>query len=553
MSALQARAGANTCAEALVRPSQSGKSAPCVLGCASGNEVCQWIGLVAQRAKLGLSEAQAYARAWRLITETNPFPATLGRICPHPCETACNRAGKDGAVAINAMERFLGDWALQHELQLTRHDGPASGASVGVIGSGPAGLSFAYQLARRGVRVIVYEKRDQAGGMLRHGIPAFRLPKSILQAEIDRIAALGVEFRLNVAVGRDITVEELRERHDALFLGIGAGSAVCLDVPGEDGLGVLGGIDFLHAVNRGEDVGALDEVVVVGGGNTAVDAARTARRHGARVTVLYRRTREEMPAIAGEVDAALAEGVRFEFLAAPTAILRDAKQPRAVVAQRMALGESDASGRRRPVAVPGAMFELSAQTVIAAVSQTTNWDGLEQFGAGALGRRVGDAGAFGEGVWTGGDTLGLGIAAAAIAQGRQAAEATLRVTLPGSAPTGGTPAVATPTRDVAVDFYAECPRVHVVERPVAERIAHPDLEVHETLSEAAFLQEAERCFSCGQCHGCQYCFMYCNAGGFVRVERAWPGAYFALSLERCMGCGKCIELCPTGFLSLHQG
>lgn len=155
MSALQARAGANTCAEALVRPSQSGKSAPCVLGCASGNEVCQWIGLVAQRAKLGLSEAQAYARAWRLITETNPFPATLGRICPHPCETACNRAGKDGAVAINAMERFLGDWALQHELQLTRHDGPASGASVGVIGSGPAGLSFAYQLARRGVRVIV--------------------------------------------------------------------------------------------------------------------------------------------------------------------------------------------------------------------------------------------------------------------------------------------------------------------------------------------------------------------------------------------------------------
>src|SRR5512134_1745163 len=166
MSTLKARSGANSIAGVLVRPAQVGKLAPCIQGCVSGNDVRQWIGLVAQRARLGLSNAQAYTRAWRLLTETNPFPATLGRICPHPCETACNRAGKDGAVAINAMERFLGDWALQHGLQLTRRDGPASGASVGVIGSGPAGLSFAYQLARRGVRVIVYEKRDQAGGML---------------------------------------------------------------------------------------------------------------------------------------------------------------------------------------------------------------------------------------------------------------------------------------------------------------------------------------------------------------------------------------------------
>jgi formate dehydrogenase major subunit len=548
MSTLKTRPGANSIAGVLVRPAQVGKLAPCIQGCVSGNDVRQWIGLVAQRARLGLSNAKAYTRAWRLLTETNPFPATLGRICPHPCEAACNRAGKDGAVAISAMERFLGDWALRRGLPLARLEERTAAASVGVIGAGPAGLSFAYQLARRGHRVAMYEKREYAGGMLRHGIPAFRLPKSILQAEIDRIVALGVELRLNVAVGRDVTVEELRERHDLLFLGIGAASAMRLGVPGEDSPGVLGGVDFLNALNRGEDVGRFDDVVVVGGGNTAIDAARSARRRGARVTLLYRRTRAEMPAIAQEVDAALAEGVTIEFLAAPSAIRRDAAGPSAVVVQRMALGEPDASGRRRPVAVAGVTFEVPAQRVIAAVSQTTDWSGLEQFDPGANRPRASDTGALGDRVWAGGDTLGPGIAGMAIAQGRQAAEA-VHAMLRGAAPARGGPPTGTPTHDVAGDFYAECSPVHVVERPVAERIAHADLEVHETISEDAFLQEAERCFSCGLCNGCQYCFMYCNGGGFVRVDQAQPGAYFALSLDRCMGCGKCIELCPTGFLS----
>ncbi len=548
MSTLTTRPGANSFADALVRPAQVGKPAPCVVGCANGNDVRQWIGLVAQRVKLGLSNAQAYTRAWRLLTETNPFPATLGRICPHPCEAACNRADKDGAVAINAMERFLGDWALRRGLPLARLEEAAVAASVGVIGSGPAGLSFAYQLARRGHRVTVYEKREHAGGMLRHGIPAFRLPKSILQAEIDRIVALGVELRLNVAVGRDVTVDELRERHDLLFLGIGAASAVRLGVPGENGPGVLGGIDFLNAVNRGEDVGRFDDVVVVGGGNTAFDAARAARRRGARVTLLYRRTREEMPAIAQEVDAALAEGVTMELLATPSAIRRDAAWPSAVVIQRMTLGEPDASGRRRPVAVAGVTFEVPAQLVIAAVSQTTDWSGLERFDPGANRLLAGDTGSLGDRVWAGGDTLAPGIAGMAIAQGRHAAEA-VHATLTGTAPARGGSTIGTPTHDVAGDFYADCPPAHAAERPVAERIAHADLEVHDTISEGAFLQEAERCFSCGLCNGCQYCFMYCNGGGFVRVDQAQPGAYFALSLERCMGCGKCIDLCPTGFLS----
>ena len=528
-------------------PAQQTRSAPCLHACIAGNNVRQWIGVVAQRTILGLSDLQAYERAWRIITETNPFPATLGRICPHPCEAACNRAAKDGAVRVNAIERFLGDWALQHDLPLARVEGPAGG-SVGVVGAGPAGLSFAYQLARRGHRITIYEKRAYAGGMLRHGIPAFRLPKSVLQAEIDRIIELGVELRLNTAVGKHVAVEELRERHDALFLGIGAGRAVPLGVPGEDGPGVLAGIDFLDRVSRGETMEASQEVVVLGGGNTAVDVARTVRRYGAQVMLLYRRTRAEMPAAESEVEAALAEGVKIEFLAAPVAIRRNATGPTAVVVQRMAPGETDAAGRRCVLPVAGDTFEEPARIVIAAVSQTADWHGVEELDPGAPRRPYDQSGLLAERVFAGGDVLRPGMAAAAIAQGRQAAEA-LHAALTSISPLGPKGPNLESAPDVCADFYPACAPVRIPERPVRERISGTEIEVHETITEAEFLQETGRCFSCGQCHGCRNCFMYCNVDSFTALERPSPGAYFALSLEPCMGCGKCIELCPTGCLS----
>ena len=535
-------------AAALVRPQQLEKVPPCRAGCITGGDIRGWIAVLAQHGNFGLSKPEAWSRAWRMVAEVNPFPATLGRICPHPCEAECNRRTADGAVAINAMERFLGDWALQERLPLPRLPQDKTPESIGVIGAGPAGLSFAYQMARRGYRVTVYEREEKPGGMLRYGIPRYRLPENILDAEIARILELGIELRLGTAIGKNIQPERIKASHDVLFLGIGAGNGLELGIPGEQGAGAWTGIEYLWRFNGREPLELGENVAVVGGGNTAVDAARAALRGGARVTMLYRRTRAEMPAIAREIEDALAEGVAVTFLAAPAEIKRADGKVRAVVVQRMALGEPDSSGRRRPLPVPGSEYELPADSVVAAISQEPDWDGLAELnGRGAWAQATLD-GRFGEAMWAGGDVLGLGLAGLAIAQGRRAAEA-VHAKLRGLQALGTPQRPALPATQIRADYYSASTPASVRQRPVAERLARPETEVNEAISEEEFLKEASRCFSCGSCFGCEHCFMYCNARGFARLPAPKPGAYFALSLDNCEACRKCIELCPCEFLS----
>lgn len=534
--------------QALVQPEQQRKAPPCGAGCASGADVREWIALVAQRRKLGLSDADAYARAWNMVTAVNPFPATLGRICPHPCEDDCNRRDKDGAVSINAMERFLGDWALQRKLKLPVADRGSWSESVGVIGAGPAGFSFAYQMSRRGYRVTVYEKQDRAGGMLYFGIPQYRLPEAVLEAEIRRILDLGVELKLNTAIGRDLSVQELRDRHEVVFLGIGAGVGLKLGIPGEDGPGAWTGTDFLSLLNRGNTVELGAHVVVVGGGNTAMDAARAARRTGARVTLLYRRTRDEMPAIESEIDDALAEGVEIAYLAAPVSIGREGGKVQSVRVQRMGLGEPDRSGRRKPVPIGGSEHDIPASAVIAAVSQEPDWEGLAELRNAKTWIHAESSGAVAHGLWAGGDAIGPGIAGLAIAQGRQAAEAVHAQLRALPAPSASR-SDAGPSPSPKPDYYPAMPRSTSPYRAVASRLAQPDMEVQQTISERAFLDEVSRCFSCGSCFGCEQCYMFCNAGGFSKLQEVAPGRYFSLSLDCCEYCGKCIELCPCGYLS----
>jgi NADPH-dependent glutamate synthase beta subunit-like oxidoreductase/Pyruvate/2-oxoacid:ferredoxin oxidoreductase delta subunit len=527
--------------ESVFRPRQREKPAPCQASCPNCGDIRGWIGVIAQRSKTGVGREDAYARAWRMITDVNPFPAVLGRICPHPCESGCNRSEKDDAVSINALERFLGDWAIAAKLPLEELEGDPKQESIGVIGAGPSGLSFAYQMARRGYPVTVYDEHEVAGGMLRHGIPDYRLPPQVLDGEIQRILDLGVALELNTRVGQ--------------------------------GPGAWTGVEYLARVNRGESVDLGRRVVVVGGGDTAVDAARTARRAGSDVTILYRRSQEEMPADAGEVEEALGEGIRIRFLTSPAEIKRQDGRVVGLVALRNELGAADGSGRRRPVPVAGSEHDVPTDAFIAAVSQEPDWRGLESFHGEGRWLVSNDVGRIDDGVWAGGDVLGLGIAGMAIFHGRRAAErvhADLRGPLSEAgarSDSGGMArgvAAIDGERDAAdsglpvpigadrlrLDLYNPRPPAKPEHLPVEAALADAKAEVSLRLTEEQFLAEVERCLSCGKCFGCEHCFMYCTPLCFSRVEEAEPGSYFALALDRCEECGKCVEICPCGFLEL---
>jgi formate dehydrogenase major subunit len=534
------------------RPKQVEKTAPCQVGCANCGDIRGWIGTVAQRNKMGQSRSEAFASAWRVITAVNPFPATLGRICPHPCENHCNRADLDEPLAINAMERFLGDFAIREELPLPRLGLAESKEWVGVVGAGPSGLSFAYQMARRGYRVTIYDAREQAGGMLRYGVPDYRLPQDVLDAEIQKIVDLGVWVELNTRVGTDISLEALRSRHSSLYLAIGAQSSHGLDIPGADGSSVWTGMEYLERINDGQPVMTGKHAIVVGGGNTAIDAARCARRSGSEVTILYRRSRKEMPAFAHEIEDALEEGIQLELLASPLELEREpGGKLKSIRVQRMRLGEPDSSGRSRPLPIPGSEFRLPANTFIAAVSQVPALEGMDALDRQGNWLIASPAETGSNHILTGGDVLGLGIAGDAIVQGRRAAEK-LHKEFSGQSEQGKPDPDHAEISSERVLFKTKpgCEAVHASRLPGEERASLGMAEVEQSITEQQFLAEVDRCFSCGSCFGCEQCFMYCTTGCFTRDEKPRPGHYFTINLENCHECGKCIEVCPCGFLEV---
>ncbi len=547
------------------RPEQVDKLPPCLGTCPSGNDIRGWLTVIAQREKLGLSWEEALDRAFMIEMETNPFPSIMGRVCPHPCETGCNRGVKeDGPVAINSVERAFGDWALERKLQAPKLDvgGPFS-EKVAVIGAGPAGLSCAYQLARRGYPVTVYEGLPEPGGMLRYGIPDYRLPRDVIAAEVQRIADLGVDIQCSKTVGKDVSMEEMRKEYAAIFIGIGAHKGRNLGCDGEEGSGVYTGTEFLRQVAMGQAPPIGGRVVVIGGGDTAIDAARVslrlgldsagiAKRAGSKVTILYRRTREEMPAIDLEIDEALAEEIDIVYLAAPDEILRDAEgDVVGMRVQRMELGEPDSSGRRRPVPIEGATYELEVETVITAVSQSPDTDSLglfteegwvdgDEWGCTKL-----------DGLWTGGDNVNLGLATGAIGQGRKAAEH-IHATLRGEELPYADRRPPIGTDRLKLDFYEAIPRAQRTVLEPAERLAHPEREIDTGINLEDVEREVTRCFSCGSCFGCERCWMYCTPACFKKLpeDKLEPGIYYSVDLGSCDGCDKCRDECPCGFLDM---
>jgi len=393
-------------------------SAPCTLTCPAGINVQGYVQLVNQ----GKDQ-----EALKLIMEQLPLPGVLGRICPHPCEEECRRNIVDQPVAICNLKRFAADQVDLKEIGLPKAE--ARPEKVAIIGSGPAGLSCAYHLARRGYKSTIFEALPVTGGMLRVGIPDYRLPKRVLDREIDNILSLGVELKLNTALGRDFTLDSLLSNgYKAVFLGTGCHVGMKLGVPGEDAEGVMQGVDFLRKHTLKEPFQLGKNVAVIGGGNVAIDVACTALRLGSKVTLVYRRTRDEMPAHPWEVEQALCEGVETMYLTAPVAIKTNHGKVKALECQRMELGEPDASGRRRPVPMPGSEFELPVDMVIPAIGQRADASCLESSSLkltkrGAIEADQATHETSRPGVFAAGDLQsGPWIAIGAIAGGKEAAE-----------------------------------------------------------------------------------------------------------------------------------
>ncbi len=533
-----------------LRPRHVEKKPPCADACPSGNQVRKFVTLIAQAERLGKPLEQALEEAWYVYTDTSPFPGVCGRVCPALCETQCNRKELDGAVSINKVERAVGDFGIEKGLPLKRLSDEKQPEKVAVIGGGPSGLSCAYQLARRGYGVTVFEAARAAGGMLRWGIPGYRLPEKLLDAEIQKIVDLGVELRCGVKAGKDISLDELRQSFDAVYVALGAQQGVRLGVEGENAPNVFSGVDFLNRFHHGEklDLGKDVVVIVVGGGDTAIDAARICRRLGANVTILYRRTIEEMPAIRKEVEEAMEEGIKIEFLAAPVGFKKEGDRVTAMRCIRMELGEPDASGRRRPVPIAGSEFEIPASAIISAISQKPDFAGFEPLIEGKNWIQTDAEGATKvEGVWAGGDVTQLDLVTTAIGHGRRAAEAIDRKFRGTNNKPDDSMPVIRATR-MRLDHYEKKPRGEPAALGVDQRLGAVESEVNLGFTRDQVIEESRRCMSCGYCFDCEKCWLYCQDQAIAKPMQ--KGVLYTFKLENCTGCKKCGDECPCGFIDM---
>lgn len=532
------------------RPVHVEKTPPCRVGCPSENRIRDILTVIAQTEDAGRTYHESYQLAYNYFIENSPFLSVCGRVCPHPCEKECNRQYKDGSVAIHNVERFIGDYAIEHDFPIEKLTDEKHPEKIAVIGSGPAGLSCAFQLVRRGYDVTVFEAFSKTGGMLRYGIPDYRLPQDILDKEIARIERLGVNIKCNTIIGKDIPYEKLQEDYDAIFVGIGAHRGRLLMIPNEDAPNVFTGTEFLNRINSGRIVDVGNKVLVIGGGDTAIDAARISRRLGAEVTIVYRRTRSEMPAIDEEIEGALEEGIKIHFLAAPIEFIKDGDKVSALRCQQMELGEPDSSGRRRPVPIPDAFFTIETTCVISAISQEPDFEGLEHLREGKDWIKVNEK--FQTKypkTYAGGDNLDLGLVTIAIYQGKKAAE-TIHNTFRGIVPEPQ-PEKPIVTKDqIVFSYYVEKLRNEALHLPPEERLKALDLEITCTYTEEQLIDETKRCMSCGMCFDCGTCWSLCQDQVIHRPTQRF-GTY-TFKLELCKGCNKCAEACPCGYIEMKD-
>ena len=571
--------------------------APCQLNCPARTDCQGYVGLIANGE---------YEAALKLIKNKVSLPASIGRVCPHPCETACRRGKVDEAINIAQLKAFAADMDLNSDSYLPEKNAP-TGKKIAIIGGGPAGLTAAYRLAISGHEVTVYDMMEKMGGMLRYGIPQYRLPKEVLDKEIAIIEKLGVKMINGVKLGKDFTIASLKAQNEAVIVAVGAWKSSSMRTPGEELNGIYGGIDFLRAVALKQEINIGDKVVICGGGNTAMDACRTAVRLGAKeVYCVYRRTRNEMPAEDIEITEAEEEGVQFKFLTNPISFNGKDGKVKSVTLQLMELGEPDASGRRRPVAIEGKTEELDVDSVIVAIGQKLVNEDVSELKLTDRGNIEADIDTFKtniEGVFAIGDATnrGASIAIEAIGEANRCA-LSIDAYLNGEDIETRVPYISRRDEEL-IDFQSKekCPARKPQVLPAAERKNNFD-EVCLGYTEEDAKAEASRCLECGckeyykckllsvaqrydihperfkgempqkytadsnefiernsaKCILCGLCVRSCKEvmnisaigllGRGFKTEVA-PAFNLPLDQTKCTNCGLCVELCPTGALT----
>lgn len=549
-----------------LRPVYQQLTPPCNNGCPAGNNIEGFI---------KLAEKKDYAGALSLIKSENPLSAVCGRVCFHPCESACNRKHYDQPISINALERFISDKG--HKGYKPEAVFSSSGKKVAVVGSGPAGLTCAWHLARFGHDVTVFEKADKPGGILRYGIPAYRLPKKILDKEIKAIKDIGVRFKCKTVIGKDRDWKSL-ESFDAVFIGVGCHKERVLFDTDKDIKGLYCSLDYLTLTAKKKLKPIVNKTIVIGGGNSAIDAARTAVRMGNSVTIYYHRTENEMPAFKDEIDDAKKEGVSFEFLAKPLDLVVRKGKVEKIKFIRTRLGPKDDSGRKRPVPIKGSEYMVKANTVITAVGETLDADLLPS-DLSAVSWKI-NTDSFGAtnlpNIFSGGDAaceehniaqaIGSGKASAcaidAMLANLDITSMKERITI------GNTDRISAAQYIMAraeaesdqssrqvpeysainTAYFTHQPRSKKKSMSVQKRLAGFG-EVVKSFSETAALSEINRCFHCGVCTHCDNCLTFCPD---VSIIKQPDGQGYDVDLDYCKGCGICVNECPRSAMAMEE-
>jgi 2-oxoacid:acceptor oxidoreductase delta subunit (pyruvate/2-ketoisovalerate family) len=556
-----------------IKPIYEDKVPACQNACPAGNDIEGWIKLL---------QKGEYDKAYWHLKREQPFPAILGRICFKFCEAACNRTHLDDFVGINELERFVGD---RVESATPHPDLPDyNGKSLAVVGSGPAGMSAAYYCRLLGFRVTVFEALPEMGGILRVGIPSYRLPRAVVAAEFDGLKNMGIELMPNTSVGKDITLNELRNDYDYIFLATGVHESAKLNLKGEDESDlIMSGLGMLKKVALGEDVELGKRVAVIGGGNTAIDAARTSVRLGSNVTVIYRRSETEMPAHPGEVEEAREEGVEFRFLAAPEKIeINNDGNIEKLVCCEMELGPPDESGRRRPVKKEGALFEVEADSILTAIGEIPDFDYLNgivktenRIVAVNEGMQVKTADDGRAKIFAGGDIIDLPHTVVhAVAAGKKASivmdcdrkgtdfyEVFKEIAIgDGQAlsfskymgwapvnPVSQNNEKVVDSEKIVYDYFIKAPKVD--KKVVNADARRGSFDAYsKTFYEDQAQREALRCMHCGRCTECDNCLIFCpDVSVLVRGEGRFG---YAIDYDYCKGCGICFTECPRNSISM---